>query len=360
MKFNSQNTKKTLLNSLSAMVMMFLFITSAEAKNISFNGAVVEAETRVPLTNVRVVFTEDSNSIRDFHLNENAVFKIDYDFSDKKNYRLEFSKDEYHTYSIDLSNVMKAGKLPNNMRISLAKELKSFPFTGSVVDRDTGAPVHKAKITITNIQTGEVINPSINYEGKYTLNIASGYEYEIEIQSGKFLKRFTKINYCGDTLENRNKYCFSGFSEVGLNENGGVSGASVLIDKIVIGKKFEVDNIYYDYNKATLRPDAIPNLRKLLFVLEDNPQIIIELGSHADSRGSDAYNLKLSKRRAQSAVDYIVGQGIAADRIVAKGYGETKLVNECANRVKCSDEKHEANRRTEFIIIDIDESKIEK
>ncbi len=77
----------------------------------------------------------------------------------------------------------------------------------------------------------------------------------------------------------------------------------------------------------------------------------IELGSHTDSRGNDEYNLKLSQSRANSAVNYIVGKGIGKERITAKGYGETKLINSGANNVKCSDEEHQLNRRTEFKIV---------
>jgi len=94
----------------------------------------------------------------------------------------------------------------------------------------------------------------------------------------------------------------------------------------------------------------------LLYTLIDNPQIIVELGSHADSRGSDEYNLALSQRRADAAVEYVVKQGIDRKRIRSKGYGETMLVNHCSNGVKCNGKQHEENRRTEFIIVGIDES----
>ena len=135
--------------------------------------------------------------------------------------------------------------------------------------------------------------------------------------------------------------------------------AANLMDRVEIGKRFRVDNIYYDYNKATLRADALPNLDKVQHILTDNPQLIVELGSHADSRGSDAYNLSLSQKRAESAVGYIISTSITPARISAKGYGESRLLNHCGNGVKCPDAEHEANRRTEFTIIDIDETAIE-
>ena len=91
---------------------------------------------------------------------------------------------------------------------------------------------------------------------------------------------------------------------------------------------------------------------KLVQVLIDNPTIVIELSSHTDCRASDAYNMKLSDKRAKSAANYIVKHGgISKDRITGKGYGETMLVNRCANGVKCSEAEHQENRRTEFKVL---------
>lgn len=120
------------------------------------------------------------------------------------------------------------------------------------------------------------------------------------------------------------------------------------LDAIVINKAIRLDNIYYDYNKWDIRPDAMPELDKLVKVMKENPGIFIELSSHTDSRGGDNFNKKLSQKRAESAVRYIINNGIVVERICAKGYGESKLLNHCKNNVKCSDEEHQLNRRTEF------------
>ncbi|MGY5255455.1 OmpA family protein [Sphingobacterium spiritivorum] len=117
------------------------------------------------------------------------------------------------------------------------------------------------------------------------------------------------------------------------------------------GIVFVLDNIYYDFNKSDIRPDAAKVLDQLVNTMTENPTLQIELSSHTDSRGSDNYNMKLSDRRAKSAVDYIISKGIAKERLVSKGYGETRLVNECANGVKCTEEQHQANRRTEVKVL---------
>lgn len=118
-----------------------------------------------------------------------------------------------------------------------------------------------------------------------------------------------------------------------------------------IGRTFVLENIYYDFDKWYILPESEVELNKLVSIMKDNPTLKVELGSHTDSRGSDAYNRILSQRRSESAVRYIIEQGIEAERIVAKGYGESQLVNHCTNGVRCADEEHRKNRRTEFKII---------
>jgi outer membrane protein OmpA-like peptidoglycan-associated protein len=108
-----------------------------------------------------------------------------------------------------------------------------------------------------------------------------------------------------------------------------------------------LENIYYDLDKADIRPDAALVLDSLVQIMQDNPDIYIELGSHTDSRADDEYNLNLSRRRAQSAVRYIISKGIDPNRITAKGYGETQLLIKNAK----TEEEHQKNRRTEFKVL---------
>ena len=139
--------------------------------------------------------------------------------------------------------------------------------------------------------------------------------------------------------------------ETGSESSGRFDVGEVMdlgLTKIELGKAIRLDNIYYDLGKAEIRPDAAQELNKLVKLLRENPSIEIELSSHTDSRGSDGFNMSLSQRRAQSARDYIVSQGIDASRVAGRGYGETQLVNRCSNGVKCSDFEHQQNRRTEF------------
>ncbi|MDX1913271.1 MAG: OmpA family protein [Saprospiraceae bacterium] len=137
------------------------------------------------------------------------------------------------------------------------------------------------------------------------------------------------------------------------NEIGHFLG-TVDLDSIQIGKRFQLNNIYYDFDKWAIRPEAANTLDKLSVFLKDNPGITVELGSHTDARGSDDYNLVLSDKRARSAVDYLVAeQGIDLEKITSKGYGETQLVNRCDDGQTCSENEHQMNRRTEIKITGI-------
>ncbi|MEL6812129.1 MAG: OmpA family protein [Bacteroidota bacterium] len=116
-------------------------------------------------------------------------------------------------------------------------------------------------------------------------------------------------------------------------------------------RKFKINNLYFDLDKHNIRPDAAAELEKIVRVMTEYPSIVLKIESHTDSRGSDLYNEALSDRRAKSTRDYLISRGIASERIEsAIGYGEKRLLNECRNRVKCSNEKHDINRRSEFII----------
>ena len=125
----------------------------------------------------------------------------------------------------------------------------------------------------------------------------------------------------------------------------------ICAEKVDCGKAIGLKNILFDLNKFFIREDAKPELNKLVRFMTDNPEVKVELSSHTDCRASNKYNQTLSQNRANESVAYIVSQGIAKEKIVAKGYGETKLVNECADGINCTEEQHQANRRTEFKVI---------
>lgn len=126
---------------------------------------------------------------------------------------------------------------------------------------------------------------------------------------------------------------------------------TITLEPMVVGKAFRLDNINFDLGKSNIRPDAAKVLDEVVKVLKQYPEIHIELSAHTDARGSDPSNLSLSDRRAKSSVKYLVNQGIEAERLIGKGYGEQLLLNNCKNGVRCSDKEHEENRRVEVKIL---------
>ena len=116
-------------------------------------------------------------------------------------------------------------------------------------------------------------------------------------------------------------------------------------------KDITLRNIYYDFDDTTLRSESFPELNKLVKILVENPLLRVEIGSHTDSRGRTEYNDILSRGRANSVVAYLVKKGVGSTRMEARGYGERRLLNQCADGVECSEEDHQLNRRTTFKVL---------
>ncbi|MFA6950761.1 MAG: OmpA family protein [Lentimicrobiaceae bacterium] len=208
---------------------------------------------------------------------------------------------------------------------------------GLVKDRQSGQPLADATVLVWNMLTDDVNVLKTNGSGEYSLYVKPGASYVF-----KSVKR----GYTTDCLN----LTLPKFVRETTHDN-----SDLLLVKLKVNEIFRIENIFYDFDKWNIRQDASVELDKLVSFLNQNMNVTIELGSHTDCRGSDAYNIRLSDRRAESAVSYIVSRGISKDRITAKGYGEKQLVNECADNVKCSEEAHQANRRTEIKITGVAE-----
>ena len=207
--------------------------------------------------------------------------------------------------------------------------------SGYVKDKNSMAPVEGATVYMLNNKTGVVKLLVTNSDGLFKSIIEPDASYVIKA---------TKLNYLSDCLP---------FLQLDADKvRSQVIPRDLLLDKLEVNRVIKLENIYYDLDKSFIRPDAAIELDKVVKTMKETT-ISIELGSHTDSRGSDAYNEALSQRRADAAVKYIIQHGVSKDRITAKGYGERKLVNKCANGVNCTPEEHQANRRTEIRITSV-------
>lgn len=197
-------------------------------------------------------------------------------------------------------------------------------------------PLPKTKVDL-KMPNDTVLNSVFSdTAGNFTFRLSAERDYKLTGSKNGYFNKTVTVNTKG--LRSQDSTFIYVYAEVEL-------------EKIFIQKEIVIPNIYYDYDKATLRPESKLVLDTVFIFFKENPDLTVEIGSHTDSRGSDAYNLKLSQARAQSVVDYFIQKGIPAERLIAKGYGETKLVNNCSNGANCTEEEHQKNRRTTFRVV---------
>lgn len=200
-------------------------------------------------------------------------------------------------------------------------------------------PLAKARIEIRLVgDTARTVLWS-DAVGKFSCPLQEEADYQIAVSRNGYFSGSAAVSTRG--MKNRDSTLISLYTEVEL-------------ERIFPQREIVIPNIYYDYDKTSLRPESMVVLDSLFGFFLQNPDLTIEIGSHTDSRGSDAYNAKLSQGRAQSVVDYLIAKGLPPNRLQAKGYGESKLTNRCANGVNCTEEEHQLNRRTTFRVVSQD------
>lgn len=223
------------------------------------------------------------------------------------------------------------------------EDLRKFcviTINGVVVDKDSSEPLSGVKISVYNAQNTLVETLKSEADGSFT----SDKEYDC---TTNYLIRTEKEAY------NTAEELLTTASETSQTD------LKLALDKTIktaeigddLAKLLALNIIYFDFDQSYIRKDAEVELAKVIDVMQQYPQMNIEIRSHTDSRGDDNYNKALSERRARSTMQYMIAKGISADRLSAKGFGETELTNDCSNGVSCSKAKHQENRRSEFIII---------
>ena len=209
---------------------------------------------------------------------------------------------------------------------------------GIVKDAKTKAIIANAKVILSDKVMKEVSTDKSKTDGTFTFEKVNCNDSHYYLRGEKEKYETAEVN----VTVGKDEVVY----EILLNPR------QVAIKKgMDLAKVFEIKEIKFDYNKANIRPDAEVELTKIVEVMREYPKMKIDIRSHTDSRGADSYNLKLSDRRAKATLEWIVKQGIDRKRLKAKGYGETRLVNGCSNGVPCTEEEHQENRRSEFIVV---------
>jgi len=209
---------------------------------------------------------------------------------------------------------------------------------GTVTDAKTKAVLPGAKLILFDEKFKQLQETTSDAEGKYEFKeVECGTKYYVRTSLETYTTNESPV-IIGKT---------DGKTELNIELEKAQKEVKVGDD---IADVFGINLIYFDLDKWNIRPDAAVDLAKVLDVLEQYPTMTLDIRSHTDSRASHAYNDKLSDRRAKSTREWLIKNGIAAKRLTAKGYGETQLVNKCADGVQCTEEEHQLNRRSQFII----------
>lgn len=266
-----------------------------------------------------------------------------------KSYKTKTLKDGYKE-SIGLIKEDEIAKLSSTPKEILV-EKKIIGLLGLIADADDLTPIENVKITITDaFNQKQVMVFTTDKEGDFRhiykdKKVGDDLSYIIKMEKDGYI---TKVQPVDITIKKEgyvllHEYLNTKMYKIKLGAD--------------LGKMIDLRPIFFDLGKATIRPDAAVELNKIVELLKQNPAMTIELGSHTDCRGSAASNLSLSDKRAKSSAAYIVSKGIDKTRIYGKGYGESKLLNDCkcegAVKSTCAEEVHAQNRRTEFKIVKI-------
>lgn len=202
--------------------------------------------------------------------------------------------------------------------------------TGTVTDESTRQPIAGALIVVTSNANMNRLRIATDDAGRYQINLQHNQSYLITATHKEyFTQAAVKIN----TFDN-NLLIELPFS----------------LKKIVKDTPYRIDSIYFEVASDSLLPASLGALQQLQLLLSLNNRMEVEIAVHTDARGDDDFNQELSQRRAERIAEYLINNSIDSKRLIAKGYGETRLLNHCRNEVKCTNAEHLVNRRVELII----------
>ena len=212
------------------------------------------------------------------------------------------------------------------------------PVSGTVMDEISKEPLIGATVKVIDEDNEEISSVFTDTEGKYTVSL--------NCNQGNFV-RATMEGYIPSEEYLAKSEGEPKTIDFALERNTVSAGFGDDLSKLL-----QLSTIYFDYNKYNIRKDSEIEVEKVIAAMEKYPSLKIKVNAYTDSRGKDSYNLWLSQKRAEATVDYMVRKGLAKDRLSGEGFGETKLINNCANGMECSNAQHELNRRSEFIIVE--------
>ncbi len=220
--------------------------------------------------------------------------------------------------------------------------------SGTVRNKDNNEPITAVSVKLFDDELNLLSVTKSDINGEYDLDVECDKKYIVRLEKEGFKtteKPFKTTNKYEKDFKD------TVFMEVG--EDLGVKRVSKGDD---LRKILQLDPIYFELDKSKITAQARVELQKIATLMNQYPSMKIDIRSHTDSRAGDNYNLVLSQERAESTVNYLIAKGVDSSRLSGKGYGETQLINRCSNGVNCSESEHALNRRSEFIILNKNET----
>jgi outer membrane protein OmpA-like peptidoglycan-associated protein len=299
-------------------------------------GEVIDVDTKAKLANATVKLYE--GTVLKKTTEANSIGAFCFEAEPYKKYRVVASKDGYSNNEmiVDFKNQTQ------NIIVPLKKS-NVLTLDVLVIDFKTKLPIPASDIKLIDLKTNKEAATVTDADGKTNYGLEADVDYKII--ASKDLGNSSIEQYFNNSTT---------FNTEGIKSRANFN-ITIELRKEKAGVGIKIPDIYYDLDKYNIRIDAAKELEKIVKILKDNPTMEIELSSHTDCRSGARYNMWLSAKRAEAAVNYIIRQGINPYRMVAAGYGETRLINNCAcepdNNSSCSEEEHQLNRRTEFKIL---------
>ena len=301
--------------------------------------AIFDAQTHESLPNTPVVVQggEPGNDHKALQTDANGNIRLC--VNDESDLLFTASREGYLASKVGFSTRNLQDDLPSRLEMALTRPTlmsatagvvtgEVHDMTGKAISQKDGKALASVRIVLINQCDGSRQEVLTDAGGNYSFSSVVGCEYLIEGAKDRMATKGGRVSK-------------DGTGETNLLMFGA-------------GDVMRIEDIYYDLDKADIRPDASAELDKLVAMLTKYPDMKIEMRSHTDSRATSQYNKRLSADRAKAAINYIASKGIAKRRLRAKGYGESALVNGCADGVDCTEEQHQQNRRTEIKILSVE------
>ncbi|MBP8793552.1 MAG: carboxypeptidase regulatory-like domain-containing protein, partial [Lutibacter sp.] len=300
--------------------------------NQTVTGIIRDKITKKPLPNTTINLYKDNELINSFTVGDDGVYE--FPLKCETSYKITVFKNN----SLDAFRLKTA--IENGRTLTLNIDIEPLIcvqyINGVLKESISENAIPNATITLFNYNK-EIAKTETDSNGSFYFEIECSKAYTISAQKDNYTTVNTQL-FSSEKTAVSNSVSLTLEPLIPFTEKKGI-------------KYIETKPLNFILDEFEINNDVKLELNKVVYNMNQNPNVKIEINYHTDSRGPDTYNLQLTKNRANSTKDYLISKGINSNRIEANGYGETKLLNNCSNNVKCSEEEHSVNRRTEFKVI---------